>query len=71
MINIPKECFQNDTTQFNPLTHMLILRSSSSIANKHMMAKIRTNGDTIICTSKKYCRRISPFPTMFPKAVSC
>ena len=32
----------------NPLLHMAILRSSDSAANKDMMSKIWTNGDTII-----------------------
>ena len=31
----------------NPLPHMPILCSSNSAANKHMMSKILTNGDTI------------------------
>ena len=33
---------------FKPLTHMPILGSSNSAANKDMMSKIRTNRDTII-----------------------
>ena len=33
---------------FNSLPHMSILGSSSSAANKNMMSKIWTNGDTII-----------------------
>ena len=32
----------------NPLPHMPILGSSYSAANKDMMSKIWTNGDTII-----------------------
>ena len=35
----------------NPLPDMPILGSSSSAANKDMMAKIWMNGDTIICSS--------------------
>ena len=60
----------------NPLPHMPILGSSNSTLNKDMMAKIWTNGDTVICLSRKHCgkrrncslRAISPFPTMFSKA---
>ena len=33
---------------FNPLPHMPILGSSNSAANKDMISKIWTNGDTII-----------------------
>ena len=33
----------------NPLPHLTILGSSSSAANKDMMAKIRTYEDTINC----------------------
>ena len=32
----------------NPLPHVPILGSSNSAANKDMMAKVWTNGDTII-----------------------
>ena len=39
----------------NPLSDMPILGSSNSAANKDMMAKIWTNGDTIICMSRKHC----------------
>ena len=53
---------------------MPILGFSSSIANKDMMAKIWTNGDTIICLSRKHCGKrscslqaISPFHTIFQK----
>ena len=61
----------------NPLPHMPILGSSNSAANKDRVAKIWTNGDTIICLSRKHCgkrrncslRAISPFPTMFSKVV--
>ena len=35
--------------------HMPILGSSNSAANKDMMPKIWTNGDTIIRMSKKHC----------------
>ena len=61
----------------NSLPHMPILGSSNSAANKDMMAKIWTNGDMIIWLSRKHCGKrrncslqaISPFPTMFSKAV--
>ena len=33
--------------QFNPLPHMPVLGSSNSAANKVLMSKILTNGDTI------------------------
>ena len=64
---------------FNPLPHMSISGSSNSAANKDMMSKIWTNGDTIFRLSRKHCgkrrncllRAISPFPTMFSKAVCC
>ena len=64
---------------FNPLPHIPVLGSSNSAANKDMMAKIWTHGDTINCLSKKHCGKrrncslqaISPFPTMFSKAVCC
>ena len=39
----------------NPLPDMPILGSSSSAANKDMMAKIWTEWDTIICLSRKHC----------------
>ena len=63
----------------NPITHMPILDSSNSSANTDMMAKMWTNGDTVIWLSWKHCgkrrncslRAISPFPTMFSKAVCC
>ena len=56
---------------------MPILGSSNSAAKKDVMAKLWTNGDTIICLSRKHCgkrkncslRAISPFPTMFSKVV--
>ena len=34
---------------------MPILGSSNSAPNKNMMSKIQTNGDTVICLSRKYC----------------
>ena len=63
----------------NLLPHKPILGSSNSAANKEMMSKILTNGDTIFCLSRKHCgkrgncslRAISSFPTMFSKAVCC
>ena len=62
----------------NPLPDMPILGSSNSMANKDMKSKIKTNGDTVIWLSWKYCWKnrncslaISPFPTMFSKAVCC
>ena len=39
----------------NPLPHMPILASSSSAANKDMMSKLLTNGDTIFWLSRKHC----------------
>ena len=36
------------SSQFNPLPHMPILNSSNSAANKDIMSKIWTNGDTVI-----------------------
>ena len=58
---------------------MSVLGSTISEANKDIMSKIWTNGDAIIWLSKKHCgerrncslRAISPFPTMFSKAVRC
>ena len=64
---------------FNPLPDMQILGSSNSVANKDIMSKIWTNGDTLISLSRKHCvkrrncslRAISSFPTMFSKTVYC
>ena len=61
----------------NPLPHMPIFWSSNSAANKNMMSKIWTNQVTIIWLNKNTVgkrgncslRAISPFPTMFSKAV--
>ena len=58
---------------------MPILGSSISAANKDMMSKIWTNGDTIFRLSRKHCgkrrncslRAISCFPTMCSIAVCC
>ena len=59
---------------------MPILGFSNTAANKDMMSKVYTNGNTIIIRlSRKHCgkrrncslRAISPFPTMFSKAVCC
>ena len=65
----------------NPLSDMTILASFNLEPNKDMMAEIWTNKDivTCICLSRKHCgkrrncslRAISPFPTMFSKAVCC
>ena len=63
----------------NSLPNMPILRSTNSVANKDLMLKIWTNGDTIIWLSRKHCekgrncllRAISHFPTLFSKAVCC
>ena len=63
---------------FNLLPHMSILGSSYSATNEDMMSKLWTNGDTIICLSRKHygkrrncsLQAISPFPTMFSKAVN-
>ena len=64
---------------FSPFTSHANFRLFDSAANKDMMAKLCTNGDTIICLLRKNCgkrrncslRAISPFPTMFSKAVCC
>ena len=64
---------------FNPLSDMPISDSSNSAANKDLMSKMWTNGDTIICLCRKHCgkrsnclsRAISPFPTMFSNAACC
>ena len=58
---------------------MPIYGSLNSAANKNMMSKLWTNGDTIIRLSTQHCGKkrncsllaISPFPTMFSKAVCC
>ena len=58
---------------------MPILGSSNSAANKDMMSKTLTNGNTIFRMSRKNCgerrncsfRAISSFPPMFLKAVCC
>ena len=56
----------------NPLPHMPILGSSNSAANKDMMSKILTNGDTIFLIELKtlFMSNFS-FPTMFSKTVCC
>ena len=46
MINNP--IIHETLPMFNPLPHITILRSSNSVANKDVMSKILTNGDTII-----------------------
>ena len=64
---------------FNLSPDMPVLDSFSLAANKDMMEKIWTNGDTVICLSRKHCgkrrncslRAISPFPTKFSKATCC
>ena len=61
----------------NPLPDMPILGSSNSAANKDMLSKLWANGHAIIWLSRKHCGKrrncslwaISPFPTMFSKAV--
>ena len=58
---------------------MPILGFSDSVLNKDVMAKIKKGGDTIICLSRKHREKrrncwlqaISPFPTIFSKAVCC
>ena len=40
--------------KLNPLLDMPILGSTSSATKKDMMSKIWTNGDTIICLSRKH-----------------
>ena len=62
---------------FNPLPQMPILSSCNLAANKDMMSKKLTNGNTIFWLSGNHCgkrrncslRAISSFPTMFSKAV--
>ena len=66
-----------DPDRVNPLPDTPISGFSKSEANKDMMSKIWTNGDTIIWSSRKHCgkrrncslRAISPFHTMFSKTV--
>ena len=41
--------------RFNPLPDSPILGSPSSAADKDMITKIWTNGDTIFCLSRKHC----------------
>ena len=61
----------------NPLPHMQMKGSINSAANTDMMSTTWTNRDTIIWLSRKHCgkrrncslRAISPFATMFSKAV--
>ena len=75
LVQIQNNCRQ----QINPLPDMPILGSSNSAVNKDMIAKIWTNGDTVIWLSRKHCGKrrncslweISPFPTMFSKASCC
>ena len=65
-------------SRYNPLPDRPILGFSSSDANKDM-AKEWTVGDTITCLSRKNCGKrrncslqaISPFSTIFSKAVGC
>ena len=60
---------------FNPLPHMPILGSFNSAANKDMMSKLLTNGDSVFWLSRKHCgkrrncllRAISSFPQYFQK----
>ena len=62
---------------FNPLPDCPILGPSNQVENKDIMAKMWINGNTIIGISRKHCGKrrnclsqaISPFPTMFSKAV--
>ena len=63
----------------NPLPDIPILGSSNSAPNKDKRSKTWTNGNTIICLSRKHCGKrrscsfgaISPFPTVFLKVVRC
>ena len=63
----------------NPLPQMPSLSSSHPEANKDVMSKIFTNGNTIFGLSRKHCgkrrncslRALSSFPSMFSKAVFC
>ena len=62
-----------------PLTWYANFRFFKFSSKKHMMSKTWPNGDTVIWLSRKHCgkrrncssRAISPFPTMFSKAVCC
>ena len=56
----------------NYLPHMPILGSSNSVANKDMMSKILTNGDTIFWWSRKHCgrRRNCSLPS-WPSCLQC
>ena len=45
-------CVKQDEETFNPLADMPILCSSNSTANKDMMLKIWTNGDTYLIELK-------------------
>ena len=70
---------QTFRNRIKPLPDMPILGFSNSAANKHMMSKIWTNGDTIIQLGRKHrgkgrncsLRAISPFLAMFSKVVCC
>ena len=42
------DCRTNHFIKFNPLPDMPILGSTNSAANKNIVSKIWTNGDTII-----------------------
>ena len=61
------------------LPDMPILGSLNWIANRSMMSKLWTNGNTVVRLSRKQCGKwrnyslgaISPFPTIFSKAVCC
>ena len=63
----------------NSLPDIPTLGSFNLAANKDMMARIWTNGDTITYLSRKHCgkrrncslRAISPFPKKFSNAVYC
>ena len=62
----------------NPLPHMPILGSSNSVANKNMMSKIWTNGDTIPDSEEKIVgkgeiacyKQVLLFPQCFQKLSS-
>ena len=67
-------CLQNTVKMLggdiNPFPYVPISGSSNSAANKDMMSKIWTNGDTIFLLSRKHCRKRWNC-LLFPKAVCC
>ena len=64
---------------FNALPDLPILGSPSSAANKDMVPKIQTNGDTVILLGRKHCGKKEKllvsssfsFSHMFSKTLCC